>query len=180
MQLIHAQIGFDDNKNHIVGVMPNTFLAANGKPHSNTLCDGYLVNEMSPRSRSVMSRRSTPVITRLLLTDVVYINGMSLKSLPLGKRLTALRKEVLDRLHETKAKDAPAIQNSPYKSVAMRDFWPIQQIKKIKHSLIPSLTHDAEGILIIDAACPYVFGDAPSFREMLIPSRVGTLCYKHA
>ena len=87
---------------------------------------------------------------------------MSLKSLPLGKRLTALHKEVLDRLRETKAKDAPAIQNSQYKSIAMRDFWPIQQITKIKHSLIPSLTHDAEGILIIDASSPYVFGDAPS------------------
>ena len=52
--------------------MPNTFINKAKKVHSNTVCEGVLVTET----------KLSPSIIRLLLTDVIYINGMSLKSLP--------------------------------------------------------------------------------------------------
>ena len=75
--------------------MPNTFINKAKKVHSNTVCEGVLVTET----------KLSPSIIRLLLTDVIYINGMSLKSLPYTQRLSALRKEIIDRIHETKYQD---------------------------------------------------------------------------
>ena len=132
--------------------MPNTFINKAKKVHSNTVCEGVLVTET----------KLCPSIIRLLLTDVIYINGMSLKSLPYTQRLSALRKEIIDRIHETKDQDRERIQQSPYKSIALRDCWPIDQLSKIRDSLIPSLTHACKGIFIIDAAAPYAYGDQPS------------------
>ena len=105
-------------------------------------------------------------MTRLLLSDVVYINGLSLRALPFAQRLSALKKEVVAKVHEMKGKDANAIQNASIKSVGLRECWPVEQLKKLKQSLLPSLTHEAEGNIVIDAASPYVFGEEPS-REWL-------------
>ena len=132
--------------------MPNTFVSISKKPHSNTVCEGILVTETG----------LNPSMLRLLLTDAIYINGMSLKSLPYTQRLSALRKEIIDRIHETKEKDRERIQQSPFKSIALRDCWSIDQLTKIRDSLIPSLTHACKGIIVIDATAPYTYGDQPS------------------
>lgn len=115
---------------------------------------------------SLTRSKARPPVVRLLLSDVLYINGMSLKALPFTQRLSALKKEVAAKVHEMKGKDAEAIQKATIKSVGVRDCWPVEQLKKLKQSLLPSLTHDAEGIIVIDGSSPYVFGEEQS-REWL-------------
>ena len=38
----------------------------------------------------------------------------------------------------------------------------MKEIKKIATSFIPSLTHETEGIVILNPTSPYSFGDQPS------------------
>ena len=132
--------------------MPNTFMTAARKPHESTVCEGVLVTETA----------MSPPLRRLLLSDVLYINGMSLKSLPYAPRVSALRKEVVDRVHERKQQDLERVQRSPFKSVGLREFWPLKQLEKVRHSLIPSLTHGCKGVVVLDGKAPYCYGDQPS------------------
>ena len=87
---------------------------------------------------------------------------MSLKSLPYAQRMHALRKEVVEKVRERKEQEMEKIKQSEFKSIGIRDVWPIQQIKKVKSSLLPSLTHDTDGICLLDPSAPYVYGDQPS------------------
>ncbi|KAK8823129.1 hypothetical protein WA538_002279 [Blastocystis sp. DL] len=145
-------IGVRDNANFLFGEMPNTFVTAARKPHESTVCEGVLVTETA----------MSPPLRRLLLSDVLYINGMSLKSLPYAQRVSALRKEVVDRVHERKQQDLERVQRSPFKSVGLREFWPLKQLEKVRHSLIPSLTHGCKGVVVLDGKAPYCYGDQPS------------------
>ena len=132
--------------------MPHTFVNAARKPHDGTVCEGVLVTETA----------ISPPLRRLLLSDVLYINGMSLKALPYVQRAGALRKEVVDRVHERKQQDFERVQQSPFKSVGLREFWPMSQVEKVKRSLIPSLTHACKGVIVLDGKAPYGYGDQPS------------------
>ena len=63
----------------------------------------------------------------------------------------------------TREKDMEAIQQSPYQSIGMRDFWPLKSLQKIMSpSFIQSLTHESEGIVILDPNSSYTFGDEAS------------------
>ena len=84
---------------------------------------------------------------------------MSLKSLPFVQRIHALKKEVINKIHERKELEKDKIQQAEVKSIGYRECWPIDQLKKIKQSLLPSLTHDNDGISVFDAKAPYVYGD---------------------
>ena len=108
------------------------------------------------------SRVYSELNLRLLLLDVLYINGMSLKSLPFVQRIHALKKEVINKIHERKELEKDKIQQAEVKSIGYRECWPIDQLKKIKQSLLPSLTHDKDGISVFDAKAPYVYGDEES------------------
>lgn len=112
--------------------------------------------------KETRNRKLNPPFLRLLLIDVLYINGMSLKSLPFVQRIHALKKEVVDKIRERKEIEKDKVQQSEVKSIGFRECWPIDQLKKIKDSLIPSLTHDNDGISVFDAKAPYVYGDESS------------------
>lgn len=87
---------------------------------------------------------------------------MSLKTLPFVQRIHALKKEVLNKIHERKELEKEKTQQAEVKSIGYRECWPIDQLKKIKQSLLPSLTHDNDGISVFDAKAPYVYGDTES------------------
>ena len=146
------QIGVRDGANFVFGEMPQTFVTATRAPHDGTVCEGVLVTETA----------MSPPLRRLLLSDALYINGLSLKALPYAQRASALRKEVVDRVHERKQQDSERVQRSPFKSVGLRAFWPATQLEKVKRSLIPSLTHGCKGAVVLDGKAPYSYGDQPS------------------
>ena len=128
------------------------------------MCDGILVTERYFFSliNMLYSKLEKP-IQRILVTDVLYINGLSLRSLPYSKRCKELYKEIVERVKMTREKDMEAIQQSPYQSIGMRDFWPLKSLQKIMSpSFIQSLTHESEGIVILDPNSSYTFGDEAS------------------
>ena len=79
---------------------------------------------------------------------------MSLKSLPFVQRIHALKKEVINKIHERKELEKDKIQQAEVKSIGYRECWPIDQLKKIKQSLLPSLTHDNDGIVCLMRRLP--------------------------
>lgn len=87
---------------------------------------------------------------------------MSLKSLPFAQRIHALKKEIVDKIRERKELEKEKTQQAEVKSIGYRECWPIDQLRKIRESLVPSLTHDDDGICVFDATAPYVYGDQPS------------------
>ncbi len=98
----------------------------------------------------------------LLVSDVLYIQGLSLRSLPFSQRVQELHKQVIEKLKETKEKDLQKIQQASYESIRMRDFWPLKELKKIVNHFIPSLAHEADGVVLLDPTSPYSYGDQPS------------------
>lgn len=98
----------------------------------------------------------------LLISDVLYIQGLSLRSLPFSQRVQELYKQVIDKLKSTQEEDLQKIQKSPYQSVRMRDFWPLKDLKKLVTLFIPSLDHDSEGVVLLDPSSTYAYGDQPS------------------
>lgn len=132
-----------------MGTLPHQFINASKKYHHHTLCEGFLVTDtLSP----------TTTAKTLLLSDLIYVNGMSLRGLPQKQRLSALRKEVIAGIslpqERTKSSSILDIRN-----VVLRDCWPKESVESLKTKLIPKLTHGCKGMIVIDAAAGYEYGN---------------------
>lgn len=132
-----------------------------GQPHNNTICDGFLVTEKYVVLLDNDIRKHDGLIERVLLSDVLYINGLSLRSLPFSKRVQELFKEIVAPVKNLQ-KD-PALTKQPgFRSIEMRDFWPLKELNKLVDLFIPSLLHESEGIVLLDPSSTYCYGDQPS------------------
>lgn len=131
------------------------------QPHNNTVCDGYLVTEKYVVVLDDNNRKHDGIIERVLLSDVLYINGLSLRSLPFSKRVQELYREIVEPIKSLQ-KDLEVMKQTGFRSVEMRDFWPLKELKKLEELFIPSLLHESEGLVLLDPSSTYCYGDQPS------------------
>ena len=83
---------------------------------------------------------------------------MSLRSLPQKQRLSALRKEVIAGVSLPQEKANPS-STLNIRNVVLRDCWPKESVESLKTKLIPNLTHGCKGMVVIDAAASYEYGN---------------------
>ena len=137
----------------ISGVLPFYLVNTSKKPHNHTLCEGYLVED---------AVSATEKVKTFLLTDLIYVNGMSLRNLPQKQRLSALRKEIVAGTKLTNAEEEKITKEFTLLDVrktVMRECWPKESVESLKTKLIPSLTHACRGMIVIDASAAYEYGD---------------------
>ena len=137
----------------ISGVVPFYLVNTSKKHHHHTLCEGFIVED---------TMSTTEKVKTFLMTDLIYVNGMSLRNLPQKQRLSALRKEITSGSQyseEEKKKIAKELILLDVKRAVVRECWPKESVESLKEKLIPSLTHACRGMIVIDASAVYEYGD---------------------
>ncbi|KAJ0253830.1 GTP--RNA guanylyltransferase [Hirschfeldia incana] len=123
--------------------------------HDNTLLDGEMVvdNFLDGQGKPRQARR-------YLVYDMVAINGESLADRPFSERWSIADREVIRPRNEEKRK----LTNNGYKyemepfGVRIKAFCLLSSVeKKVFNELIPSLSHESDGIILQGWDDPYVY-----------------------
>lgn len=122
--------------------------------HDMTLIDGEMIIDKVPDSG---------LKRRYLAYDLMALDGVSKTKLPFSERWRMLEDEIIrPRYHEKKQFESGAKSNPFYKydmelfSVRRKDFWLLYTVKKLLKEFIPSLCHDADGLIFQGWDDPYV------------------------
>ncbi|KAJ4898297.1 mRNA capping enzyme family protein [Raphanus sativus] len=118
------------------------------KVHHFTLLDGEMIIDTLP-DKQRQERR-------YLIYDMVAINGQSVVERPFYERWKMLEKEVIDpRNHEKARSQIYRYDLEPFR-VRRKDFWLLSAVEKILKGFIPSLSHEADGLIFQGWDDPYV------------------------
>ncbi|EES08355.1 hypothetical protein BDA96_05G104000 [Sorghum bicolor] len=122
--------------------------------HDMTLIDGEMIIDTVPDSG---------LKRRYLAYDLMALGAVSKTKLPFSERWKMLEDEIIrPRYHEKKQFESGAKSNPLYKydmelfSVRRKDFWLLSTVKKVLKEFIPSLCHDADGLIFQGWDDPYV------------------------
>ncbi|WVZ53057.1 hypothetical protein U9M48_004047 [Paspalum notatum var. saurae] len=122
--------------------------------HDMTLIDGEMIIDKVPDSG---------LKRRYLAYDLMALDQVSKTKLPFSERWRMLEDEIIrPRYHEKKQFESGAKSNPLYKydmelfSVRRKDFWLLSTVKKLLKEFIPSLCHDADGLIFQGWDDPYV------------------------
>ncbi|AAD56326.1 putative mRNA capping enzyme, RNA guanylyltransferase [Arabidopsis thaliana] len=118
------------------------------KVHHFTLLDGEMIIDTLP-DKQKQERR-------YLIYDMVAINGQSVVERPFYERWKMLEKEVIDpRNHEKARSHIYRYDLEPFR-VRRKDFWLLSAVEKVLKGFIPSLSHEADGLIFQGWDDPYV------------------------
>ncbi|KAL6868347.1 hypothetical protein ACP4OV_015192 [Aristida adscensionis] len=122
--------------------------------HEMTLIDGEMIIDQIPDSG---------LKRRYLAYDLMALDSVSKTKLPFSERWRMLEDEIIrPRYHEKKQFESGSKSNPLYKydmelfSVRRKDFWLLSTVKKVLKEFIPSLSHDADGLIFQGWDDPYV------------------------
>lgn len=122
--------------------------------HDMTLIDGEMIIDTVPDSG---------LKRRYLAYDLMALGAVSKTKLPFSERWKMLEDEIIrPRYHEKKQFESGAKSNPLYKydmelfSVRRKDFWLLSTVKRVLKEFIPSLCHDADGLIFQGWDDPYV------------------------
>ncbi|CAM0874827.1 unnamed protein product [Alopecurus aequalis] len=126
----------------------------NEGPHFMTLIDGEMIIDTVPDSG---------LKRRYLAYDLMALDSVSKTKLPFAERWRLLEDEIIrPRLHERKQFESGAKSSPIYRydmelfSTRRKDFWLLSTAKKVLKVFIPSLCHDADGLIFQGWDDPYV------------------------
>ncbi|XP_024015070.1 mRNA-capping enzyme isoform X2 [Eutrema salsugineum] len=118
------------------------------KVHHYTLLDGEMIIDTLP-DKQRQERR-------YLIYDMVAINGQSVVERPFYERWKMLEKEVIEpRNHEKVRSHIYRYDLEPFR-VRRKDFWLLSAVEKVLKGFIPSLSHEADGLIFQGWDDPYV------------------------
>uniref|UniRef100_A0A0D9XQE2 mRNA guanylyltransferase n=1 Tax=Leersia perrieri TaxID=77586 RepID=A0A0D9XQE2_9ORYZ len=122
--------------------------------HEMTLIDGEMIIDTVPDSG---------LKRRYLAYDLMALDAVSKTKLPFSERWRLLEDEIIrPRYYEKKQFESGAKSNPMYKydmelfSVRRKDFWLLSTVTKLLKEFIPSLSHDADGLIFQGWDDPYV------------------------
>ncbi|CAD6252202.1 unnamed protein product [Miscanthus lutarioriparius] len=122
--------------------------------HDMTLIDGEMIIDTVPDSG---------LKRRYLAYDLMALDAVPKTKLPFSERWKMLEDEIIrPRYHEKKQFESGAKSNPLYKydmelfSVRRKDFWVLSTVKRLLKEFIPSLCHDADGLIFQGWDDPYV------------------------
>ncbi|EEE51857.1 hypothetical protein OsJ_33380 [Oryza sativa Japonica Group] len=122
--------------------------------HEMTLIDGEMIIDTVPDSG---------LKRRYLAYDLMALDAVSKTKLPFSERWRLLEDEIIrPRYYEKKQFESGVKSNPMYKydmelfSVRRKDFWLLSTVTKLLKEFIPSLSHDADGLIFQGWDDPYV------------------------
>ncbi|AQK49452.1 mRNA capping enzyme family protein [Zea mays] len=122
--------------------------------HDMTLIDGEMIIDTVPDSG---------LKRRYLAYDLMALGAVSKTKLPFSERWKMLEDEIIrPRYYEKNKFESGSKSNPLYKydmelfSVRRKDFWLLSTVKKVLKVFIPSLCHDADGLIFQGWDDPYV------------------------
>jgi mRNA-capping enzyme len=83
------------------------------------------------------------MIPRLLVTDLICLQGKNIKSLPLTKRLSLLNSEVVEPWKNSLGSKSSALR------VRLKSFSSVKEINKLLNVVIPGLPHPSSGLVFV-------------------------------
>lgn len=126
----------------------------NEGPHDMTLIDGEMIIDTVPDSG---------LKRRYLAYDLMALDSVSKTKLPFSERWRLIEDEIIRPRHnERKMFESGAKSNPMYKydmelfSARRKDFWLLHTAKRVLKEFIPSLCHDADGLIFQGWDDPYV------------------------
>lgn len=125
--------------------------------HDYTLLDGEMVvdNFLDGQGKPCQARR-------YLVYDMVAVNGQSVSELPFSERWSVIDREVIRPRNDEKQKKVTDINGYRYEmepfGVRIKAFCLLSSVeKKVFNELIPSLSHESDGIILQGWDDPYVY-----------------------
>ncbi|XP_006662831.1 mRNA-capping enzyme-like [Oryza brachyantha] len=122
--------------------------------HEMTLIDGEMIIDTVPDSG---------LKRRYLAYDLMALDSVSKTKLPFSERWRLLEDEIIrPRYYEKKQFESGVKSNPMYKydmelfSVRRKDFWLLSTVTRLLKEFIPSLSHDADGLIFQGWDDPYV------------------------
>ncbi|XP_010558358.1 PREDICTED: mRNA-capping enzyme-like isoform X2 [Tarenaya hassleriana] len=118
------------------------------KLHHYTLLDGEMIIDTVPENQKQERR--------YLIYDMVAINGQSVVERPFCERWKMLEREVIEpRNHEKFRSHCYRYELEPFR-VRRKHFWLLSAVEKVLKGFIPSLSHEADGLIFQGWDDPYV------------------------
>ncbi|XP_010553078.1 PREDICTED: mRNA-capping enzyme-like isoform X2 [Tarenaya hassleriana] len=118
------------------------------KVHHYTLLDGEMIIDTVPDNQRQERR--------YLIYDIIAINGQSVIERPFYERWKMLEKEVVEpRKIEKCLSHCYRYDLEPFR-VRRKDFWLLSAVEKVLKGFIPSLSHEADGLIFQGWDDPYV------------------------
>ncbi|CAN0879813.1 mRNA-capping enzyme [Linum grandiflorum] len=123
------------------------------RTHHFTLLDGEMVIDIVPETQKQARR--------YLIYDMMAINNVSVVERPFSERSKMIEKEVIEprnyeRTHITQSKNPNYDYSLEPFSVRRKGFWLLSAVKKLLKDFIPTLSHEADGLIFQGWDDPYV------------------------
>uniref|UniRef100_A0A0N5AHZ1 mRNA-capping enzyme n=1 Tax=Syphacia muris TaxID=451379 RepID=A0A0N5AHZ1_9BILA len=140
-----------DRDNNVFRIPDVTFLCARKNRHlKSTLVDAEMIID------KVKGQNGKEIqVPRLLIYDVIRIDGVDTKDWNFKKRMDCIYKEII--APRTKAMESGRIlRDSEPISIRIKDFWPLRQVRKVfDPKFLNAVGHDIDGLIFQPVNEPY-------------------------
>ena len=119
--------------------------------HAATLLDGELVQDKNPDGSA------GPLY--FLIYDIIALQGKSVMSLPLSKRLHLVHSKVIEprRLFKHAAQWGGLFQHDKFE-LRLKNMYRAESIRHVIHRVLPNLPHEQDGLIFTPVDKPYIPG----------------------